>query len=79
MDEECLGGFLQRLDGLALPPQAHSSREGQDITADFADEACEGEFQHEEIGGLLVSPDLAQGDRTWFIAVGSAGGDRIAS
>lgn len=42
--EKGFGGFLQGLDGLALPPEAHGSRVRQDVAAYLAHEAREGEF-----------------------------------
>jgi hypothetical protein len=52
---------------------------GQDVAAYLADEAREREFQHQEVGGMLVSPNLAQGNCAWFVAAGSAVRDGIAS
>jgi len=75
MNKECLGGLLQCLDRLALPPQA---RNRQYVTADFADEPREGELQHQEVGRLLVPPDLAQRDRPGPVAVWPASGDGVA-
>jgi hypothetical protein len=79
VDEKGLGGLLQGLDCLALPAEARGGRVGQDIVANLAHEAREGEFEHEEVGRLLVSPDLAQRDRAGFVAVRSAGRNWVAS
>ena len=39
VDKEGLGGLLEGLDRLTLPPQAHGRRVGEDVAADLADES----------------------------------------
>jgi hypothetical protein len=41
-----------------------------EILGDFADEALEGELADEELGGLLVPPNLAQRDGSRAESVG---------
>ena len=51
--------------------------------SDLPDETLEGELPDKELGGLLVSPDLSQGDGTGPVPVGlldaSGGGGALAS
>ena len=36
---------------------------------DFTDETLEGELSDQELGGLLVTADLTEGDGSWLISV----------
>lgn len=41
-----------------------------ELVGDLSDESLEGELPDEEIGGLLVLPDLSKGDCSWLESVG---------
>ena len=41
-----------------------------EVLGDLSDESLEGELSHEELGGLLVPADLAEGDGSRAVAVG---------
>ena len=66
-NEVGLGGLLQREDGGALEAQV-----GLEVLGDLTDEALEWELADEELGGLLVVADLAEGDGAGAVAVGGA-------
>ena len=71
-NEVGLGGFLKGKDGGSLEPQV-----GLEVLGDLADEALEGELPDEELGGLLVPPDLTKGHGSGAVPVGlldAAGG-----
>merc|ERR1712072_361520 len=56
-DEVGLGGLLEGEDGGAL-----ESELGVEGAGDLSDESLEGELSEEEVGGLLISSDLSEGD-----------------
>ena len=56
-DEVRLGGLLERDDGGSLEPEVVL-----EILSDFADEPLEGQLAAEQLRGLLVAADLAEGD-----------------
>ena len=67
-----LGGLLEGEDGGSLEPQV-----GLEVLSDLANEALEGELADEQLGGLLVAADLAEGDGSGAVPVGlldAAGG-----
>ena len=71
-DEVGLAGLLEGHDGGALEPQV-----GLEVLGDLPDQTLEGKLADEELGGLLVPPDLPEGDGTGPVPVGlldSAGG-----
>jgi len=71
-DEVSLAGLLESHDGGALEPQV-----SLEVLGDLPDQTLEGELANEELGGLLVPPDLPEGDCTGPVPVGlldSAGG-----
>ena len=76
-DEVGLGRLLEGEDGGGLEAEV-----GLEVLGDLADEALEGELADEELGGLLVLADLAEGDGAGAVAVGlldaSGGGGRLA-
>ena len=50
---------------------------GLEVLSDLTNETLEGKLSDEELGGLLVTPDLTEGDGSRAVAVGlldSAGG-----
>ena len=73
-----LAGLLQSHHGGALEPEV-----GLEVLGNLTDEALEGEFADEELGGLLVAPDLTEGDGSGLVAVrlldSSSGGSALAS
>ena len=64
-DEVGLAGLLQSHDGGRL--EAEVSLE---VLGDLSHQALEGELADEKLGGLLVSPDLTEGDCSWPVSVG---------
>ena len=64
-DQVHLGGLLKGQDGGGLEAQVRL-----EVLRDLADEALEGELADEELGGLLVLANLAQGDGSGAVAVG---------
>ena len=73
-DEVGLAGLLESHDGGALEPQV-----GLEVLGDLPDEPLEGELANEELGGLLVAPDLTESDGAGPVTVGlldAAGGGR---
>ena len=77
-DEVRLRGLLERRDGRGLEPEV-----GLEVLGDLPDQTLEGELADQKLGGLLVSPDLSQGDGTGPVPVGlldaSGGGGALAS
>ena len=77
-DEVGLGGLLQGEDGRSLEAEV-----GLEVLGDLADEALEGELADQQVGGLLVPADLAEGDGSGAVPVGllhaSGGGGGLAS
>jgi len=70
--EVSLTGLLEGSDGSALETQI-----GLEILSDLPDEPLEGKLADEELGGLLVSPDLTESHCSWPVPVGlldSSGG-----
>ena len=63
-DEVRLGGLLESDDGGSL-----ESEVVLEILGDLADKALEGQLADEELGGLLVSADLAEGDGSRAVSV----------
>ena len=76
-DEVGLGGLLEGEDGRGLEAEV-----GLEVLGDLTDEALEGGLADEEVGGLLVLADLAEGDGAGAVAVGlldaSGGGGGLA-
>ena len=71
-DEVSLAGLLEGHDGGALEPQV-----GLEVLGNLPDQTLEGQLADEELGGLLVPPDLTEGDGTGPVPVGlldTAGG-----
>eukprot|EP00567_Pseudictyota_dubia_P016512 CAMPEP_0197447910 /NCGR_PEP_ID=MMETSP1175-20131217/15327_1 /TAXON_ID=1003142 /ORGANISM="Triceratium dubium, Strain CCMP147" /LENGTH=79 /DNA_ID=CAMNT_0042979467 /DNA_START=241 /DNA_END=477 /DNA_ORIENTATION=- len=60
-----LGRLLQGEDGRSLEAQVRL-----EVLGDLADEALEGQLADEEVSGLLVATDLAEGDGAGAVAVG---------
>jgi len=60
-----LGRLLEGLDGRGLEPEFL-----HEVLGDLPDEALEGELADEELGGLLVAADLAEGDGSGPVAMG---------
>ena len=77
-DEVGLRGLLEREDGGALEAQV-----GLEVLGDLADEALERELADQQVRGLLVPADLAEGDGARAVAVGlldaASGRGRLAS
>ncbi len=57
-DQVCLGSLLQRQHGAGLEAQV-----GLEVLGNLTDQALEGQLADEQLRGLLVLADLAQGDR----------------
>ena len=70
-DHVSLSGLLESEDGGGL-----ESEVGLGVVGDLTDESLERKLSNEELGGLLVSSDLSEGDGTGLESVGSldAGG-----
>ncbi len=64
-DEVSLSGLLEGEDGGAL-----ESEVVLELRSDLADESLEGELSDEELGGLLETSDLAEGDGAGSESVG---------
>ena len=77
-DQVGLAGLLEGHDGGALEPEV-----GLEVLGDLPDQTLEGELADQKLGGLLVPPDLSQGDGTGPVPVGlldaSGGGGALAS
>ena len=63
-DQVALAGFLQSHDGSALEPQV-----SLEVLGDFSDQSLEGQLSDQQLSGLLVSPDLPQGNGSWSVSV----------
>ena len=76
-NEVGLRSLLKGEDGGSLEAQVTL-----EVLSDLADETLEGELADEEVGGLLVPTDLAEGDSSGAVAVGllhaSGGGGGLA-
>ena len=72
-----LAGFLQSHHGGALEAQV-----SLEVLGDLTNETLEGELSDEELGGLLVAPDLTESHGSGLVAVGlldaSGGGSALA-
>ena len=64
-DEVGLSSFLKGEHGGALEPELLL-----ELVGDLADESLEGELSDEEVSGLLVLPDLSEGNCSGFESVG---------
>ena len=64
-DQVSFSGFLESEDSGALETEVVL-----ELRSDFTDESLEGELADEELGGLLVAPDLAEGHGAWAVPVG---------
>ena len=77
-DEVSLAGLLESHDGGAL--EAEVSLE---VLGDLTDQTLEGQLADEELGGLLVSPDLTEshcaGPVTMGLLHSTGGGSGLAS
>jgi histone H3 len=58
-DEVCLNGLLESADGRALEAEV-----GLEVLSDLTDKTLEGQLADEELGRLLVTTDLTEGDGT---------------
>ena len=63
-DQVSLAGLLQSHDGGALEAQV-----GLEVLGDFTDQTLEWQFPDEELGALLVPPDLSQSHGTGPVPV----------
>ena len=77
-DQVGLAGLLEGHDGGALEPEV-----GLEVLGDLSHQALEGQLADEELGGLLVPPDLSESDSAGPVPVGlldaSGGGGALAS
>jgi len=75
-DQVSFGSLLEGADGRALETEI-----GLEVLGNLTNQTLEGELADEELSGLLVSPDLTEGDRTRAVAMGlldaSGGGSRL--
>lgn len=78
MNQESLGGLLERQDGMRLPPQLGADVGREQVQRDFSDDAREGEFLDQEVVGALVVADFSQGDGAWFVAMAAAVGGGVS-
>ena len=60
-----LGSLLQGHDGRGLEPQV-----GLEVLGDLTDQTLEGQLADEELGALLVTPDLTEGDCAGPVTMG---------
>ena len=67
-DEVGLGSFLEGENRRALEPKWFSDQ-GLEVLGDLTDEALERELADEELGGLLVPADVAEGNSTGAVAM----------
>ena len=70
--DDQFGFYLKSSDGGALEPEV-----SLEILGDLPNQTLEGQLTDEELGGLLVPPDLSEGDCTGPVSVGllnSSGG-----
>ena len=73
-DQVSLAGLLESHDSAGLEPQV-----GLEVLGDLPDQALEGQLADEQLGGLLVPPDLPEGHGAGPVPVGlldPAGGGR---
>ena len=71
-NEQNLLSYLKGSNGSRLEPEI-----GLEVLGDLPDETLEGQLTDQELGGLLVTPDLTEGDCSGPVPVGlldSAGG-----
>jgi len=71
-DQISLASLLQGADGSGLEPEI-----GLEILSNLPDQTLEGELADEQLGGLLVTPDLSQSNSSGPVTVGlldAAGG-----
>jgi len=69
-----LAGLLESTDSSRLEPEV-----SLEVLGDLPDETLEGQLADEQLGGLLVTPDLTEGDCAGPVTVGlldSSGGGR---
>ena len=63
-DHVGLSGFLESVDSCRLESEVRFV-----VTGDLSDKALEWKFSNEELGTLLVSPDLTERDGAWSESV----------
>ena len=63
-DEVGLAGLLESHDSRALEPEV-----SLEVLGDLSDQTLEGELADEQLGGLLVPPDLPEGDGSRPVSV----------
>jgi len=71
-DQISLASLLQGADGSGLEPEI-----GLEILGNLPDQTLEGQLADEQLGGLLVTPDLSQSNSSGPVTVGlldAAGG-----
>ena len=72
-----LTGLLEGHDSGALEPEV-----SLEVLGDLTNQALEGQLADEELSGLLVAPDLTEGNCSWPVPVGlldsASGGGRLA-
>jgi hypothetical protein len=61
----CLSSLLESQHGAGLEPQV-----GLEVLGDFTHQPLEGQLADEQLGGLLVLPDLTQSDSSWSVPAG---------
>ena len=75
-DEVSLASLLQSHDGRGLEPEV-----SLEVLGDLSHQTLEGKLPDEQLSGLLVSPDLSEGDSSWPVSVrlldSSSGGSRL--
>jgi hypothetical protein len=64
-DEVSLAGLLESHDSRGLEPEV-----SLEVLGDLPDQTLEGELADEKLGGLLVPPDLSEGDCSGPVSVG---------
>ncbi len=66
-DEVSLRGLLEGHDGGGL-----EAKVGLEVLGDLANETLEGKLAEQKLGGLLVPPDLTEGNSSGPVPVGAA-------
>jgi len=64
-DQVGLGSLLESSDGSRLEPKV-----GLEVLGNLPDQTLEGKLPDEELGGLLVPPNLSEGDGAGAVPVG---------
>jgi len=64
-DEVSLNGLLESTDGGRL-----ESEVGLEVLGDLTNQTLEWKLSDQKLGGLLITTDLTESDRSWLVSVG---------